>query len=346
MLAVVDDPAGGPFVLSDEADGRCAALLAGPDRGSMNAKLPLGSIVVGVDGSAQSLDAVRWAAGQAAREHRPLVIANATGRPAPVLGAPAETPASRQARRIAGRRHVERASKVAQQAAPDVRVETLVRPTSARLMLMGLADQAHLVVVGSRGLGPIGSVALRSVSVAVASGANVPVVVVRSPGYLVQTPGIVVGTDGTPASADALEFAFAQASSRRVPLTVVLCTSDAVLGLHSGDFLPAEVPHHADDRLRLAESVAGLQEKYVDVSPDLKVARGPAAEYLIQASSDADLVVVGARGHHGPGASFLGSVSQNVVERALCSVAVIHPRAEVPQPGSTGPAHRARSEED
>jgi nucleotide-binding universal stress UspA family protein len=321
---------------------RLGPMAAGPDQvharivGTMSTKLPLGSILVGVDGSAQSLEAVSWAVGQATRDHRPLVIATATGRHAPVLGGPVQTPASRMARRIAGRRHVEAALKVAKQATPGLRIETLVRPTSARLMLMGLADQAHLVVVGSRGLGPIGSVALRSVSVAVASGANAPVVVVRTPGYLAQTPRIVVGTDGTPASTEALEFAFAQASSRRVPLSVVLCTSDAVVGVHGGDVLPAETPHHAEDQLLLAESVAGLQEKYVDVAADLRVARGPAAEYLVQASTDADLVVVGARGHHGPGASFVGSVSQNVIERAHCSVAVVHRRTEVPQPGSTG----------
>jgi nucleotide-binding universal stress UspA family protein len=337
--------AAGPFVPSAGDDGRWARLGGAGIVVTMNTKLPLGSIVVGVDGSAHSVDAVAWAVAQATRDHRPLVIAHATGRPTPVLGGPVDTPASRQTRRIAGRRHVDAALKVAKQTAPDLRVETLVGATSAWRMLLGLADQAHLVVVGSRGLGPIGSVALRSVSVAVASGANAPVVVVRTPGYLAQTARIVIGTDGTSASTDALEFGFAQASSRRVPLTVAHCTSE-VLGVRNGEVRPTELPYNEEVSLRLAEALAGLQEKYVDVTADVKIARGSAAEYLIRASSAADLVVVGARGHHGPGASFLGSVSQTVVERAHCSVAVVHRRREVPEPGTSGPAHSARSEED
>jgi len=273
---------------------------------NVNVKLPLGSVVVGVDGSAQSMDAVTWAAAQAAMEHRPLVIAHATGAVPPVLGIGVHVESTRQQRRIVGRRHVDAALEKAHQVAPGLRVQTMVRSTSATLLLLALAERAHMVVVGSRGLGPIGSVALRSVSVAVASGADTPVVVVRTPPDSAQTGRIVVGVDGTASSAEALAFGFAQASARGVPLTAVHCSAEA-------------------DRSLLAESMAGLQEKYPDVAAEQQVARAEAAECLIDASSDADLVVVGSRGHHGPGASFLGSVSQLVVERAHCSVAVVHP---------------------
>jgi nucleotide-binding universal stress UspA family protein len=290
----------------------------------MEAKLPLGCVVVGVDGSPQSLDAVDWAVDHALLDHRPLVIAHAAGNPPPHADA-AKTAAARQARRINGRRQVEKALARAVERAPGLGVDTLVRATTPQHLLVDLARQAHLVVVGSRGLGPIGTVALRSVSVSVASGCDTPVVVVRLPIGPPGPPHILVGTDGTSASSQALEFAFAQASKRRVPLTVVHCTSDRVLGLHAGDLSPEEISYHTQERLRLAEAVGGFREIYPDVKVKLRVARGPAAEYLVGASAEADLVVVGARGHHALGSSFLGSVSQRVVEQAACSVAVVHP---------------------
>ncbi|HSV37895.1 MAG TPA: universal stress protein [Nocardioidaceae bacterium] len=196
-------------------------------------------------------------------------------------------------------------------AAGDVvlRVETLVRATGAKELLLRLAEHAHVVVLGSRGLGSIGSLALGSISVAVASGANTPVVVVRTPGAGIPHPRrIVVGADGTAASAAALEFAFAQASARSVPLNVVHCSDER----------DPEV-----EGLRLAESVAGLQEKFIDVAATFEIVHGRADRYLVHASGDSDLVVVGARGHHGPAAALLGSVSQLVVERSSCSVAVV-----------------------
>jgi nucleotide-binding universal stress UspA family protein len=300
----------------------------------MTEKLPHGSVVVGVYGSAQSNDALLWAVDQAVLEHRPLVIAHATGRPQPLLDS--GKPDRHQGRRIVGRRHVDDAFAVARKRASGLRVETLVRPTTAQLMLMGLADQAHLVVVGSRGLGPIGSVALRSVSVAVASGSDAPVVVVRGYPPSNASARIIVGTDAAAASTAAMEFGFAQASRVGAHLTVVHCTTDAVLGLHAGDLPPEEVAYHTQERLRLAESVAGLREKYIDVPVDLRVARGPASEYLVEASRDASMVVVGARGHHALGASFLGSVSQAVIERAHCSVAVVHPRSEATHDDAAG----------
>ncbi|QLQ09333.1 MAG: universal stress protein [Nocardioidaceae bacterium] len=47
----------------------------------MDSALPLGSIVVGIDGSDHSHDAVRWATREAGIQKRTLVIATATGRP-------------------------------------------------------------------------------------------------------------------------------------------------------------------------------------------------------------------------------------------------------------------------
>lgn len=283
----------------------------------MTTKLPLGSVVVGVDGSAHSDTALSWAIAQADRERRSLVIVHATGSGPVALTGEAAHKAAQQ-RRIDGTRVVEAAFATATRTTPSLHVQTLVRAQSPKDLLIELSRHAHLVVLGSRGLGALGSIALGSVSVAVSSGARCPVVVARD---AVQPEGaaVVVGVDGTAASSGALEFAFAQASERHGVVRVV----------HAGAVIPFDQQGDGTyDEVRVSESLAGLREKYVDVSVEIEISTRSAVDCLVEASADAELVVVGARAHHGPAACLLGSVSQLVVEKAHSSVAVVHPVTE------------------
>jgi len=282
----------------------------------MTTNLPLGSVVVGVDGSSHSNIALSWAIDLASRERRALVIAHATGDRTHVLTGEAARFAA-QDKRIEGTRVVESAFATAVKDAPDLHIETLVRATAPKDLLIELSQHAHVVVIGSRGLGPLGSIALGSVSVAVASGARCPVVVARD--AVLADKAVVVGVDGTAASAQALEFAFAQASERHGVLRVVHCSASIPFD-QQGD--------STHDEVVVSESLAGLREKYVDVRVETEITTRPAVDYLVEVSSDAALVVVGARAHHGPAASLLGSVSQIVVEKARSSVAVVHPLVE------------------
>ena len=283
----------------------------------MSTKLPLGSVVVGVDGSSHSNVALSWAVAQASRERRPLVIIHATGSGTAVRTGEAAHAAAQQ-RRIEGTKVVEHAFATARRTAPDLHVETVVRAQSPKDLLIELSRHAHVIVVGSRGLGTLGSIALGSVSVAVASGARCPVVVARD-AVQADAPAVVVGVDGTPASSGALEFAFAQASERHGVLRVV----------HAAAVIPFDQGGDGTyDEVRVSESLAGLREKYIDVRVEIEITTRPAVEYLVEASGDADLLVVGARAHHGPAAALLGSVSQVVVEKARSSVAVVHPLSE------------------
>ena len=139
------------------------------------------TIVVGVDGSQQSLDALRWAVEEALLRSAKVVALHAWSVPQTVtaygaLNMPVnELDALQKAARelldtaIAG-------------AAPDTSVEILpvtVEGTPAAA-LVAAAQDADLVVVGSRGFGGFKGLLLGSVSQQVAHHAPSPVVVIRT----------------------------------------------------------------------------------------------------------------------------------------------------------------------
>jgi len=278
----------------------------------MTTHLPLGAIVVGVDGHPYGMYAAAWAARQADLEKRPLVLVHGVD-----AGPHLRTSDQDLVERVAGQRHADHAMHRALEVAPGLRAQTLVRMADPAALLVELGRSAEMVVVGSRGLGRIASMLHGSVSVAVSASAACPVVVVREEAP--RQPGIVVGSDGTEASSAAVEFAFAQASLRGVPLTVLHAVS--VLEPRATDWVSAEAAAPA----WLSESVAGLREKYIDIDVELQVAEGPTVVELTDASLRADLLVVGARHHHkGPATLSLTSVSRALLDHGHCSVAVVH----------------------
>jgi nucleotide-binding universal stress UspA family protein len=171
-----------------------------------------------------------------------------------------------------------------------------------------------LLVVGSRGRGPLKSSFLGSVSVSVARHAGCPVVVCRPSERAAGFAGVTVGADGTEACLPVIEFAFAQASLRGVPLTVVHAFWDVVTPVVAeGDELHA----------LLSESVAGLREKYPDVHVELQLTRGLVDECLAGVDPTEELLVVG-RPDASVWARFVhASSALAVLERARTTVAVI-----------------------
>ena len=280
-----------------------------------NTVIPPGTVVVGVDGSPSGERALDWAVDLAVREHRQLTLAHGIdpagsawtdptgGSHRAVIDAMAED----------GARLLAHARAVVAELAPELVVHESAWLADPRVTLLELAEAASLVVVGSRGRGPVTSLLLGSVGVAVVRHASCPVVVVR-PGHPGRVRnGVVVGIDASPSSRTTAEFAYRQASLRQLPLTV----------LHSVvDDWP---PDASDDELRLpvSEPLSGLAEKFPDVPARTELVRHDAGRALVEASHRMDLVVVGA--HHGGRLSAIidGSVTQGVVERAECPVAVV-----------------------
>ena len=144
-------------------------------------------------------------------------------------------------------------------------------------------------------------------------------------------PGIVVGVDGSSNSEYALEWAVREAANRHAPLRVL-----AVHGIARAYITDNPIPSPADHAdlaatrraaeelvQRVVSRIGGSQPASVDVS----AVNGLPATELIDASADADLIVVGSRGAGGFHRLLLGSVSSQVVHHAQCPVVVVPHKA-------------------
>lgn len=287
----------------------------------MNTTVKQGSVIVGVDGSASSAAALDWATHHAAVRHRPLVLVNGAGDPSSAsrfIG----TETARQLLRHDARQITDEALGVVRKVAPTLDVQVTTPLHDARQVLLGLADRASLVVVGTRGRGPLGTLLLGSVSAALAEHAPCPVAVVRAETH--DTPEcrapVVVGVDGGTTSQAALEMAFDLASTEHRPLRVVHSWSDTDLFVDRSSYEQQLARADSHERL-LAEAIAGFAEKYPDVTVTRHVPDTSPIQSLVTLSHQAAMVVVGSRGLTGLKA-VLGSVSRDVVERAACTVVV------------------------
>lgn len=284
-------------------------------------------VVVGVDGSAAALDAVRVAVREAESRQRPLRVVHAfiwplTGAPlTPVPGAPVTAGLRNQAEQYV-REAVEQARKIS----PELRITGVVVDGAPTPVLVEEAQEAVLTVLGHRGLGGFAGLLLGSVTVQVAARAKGPVLVVR--GEPRADGPVVVGVDGSPLSTAAVAFAFEEATRRDTPL----------LALHAwlfptpvgpGDILPLVYDLDAvegEEERSLAESLAGFAELYPQVQVRHRVVRGSAARVLVEASKGAQLVVVGAHGRGALGGLLLGSVSHAVLHHGHSPLAIVrHP---------------------
>ncbi|MCE7483577.1 universal stress protein [Microbacterium profundi] len=257
---------------------------------------PTDAILLGYGGSAHSKIALAWADDLAARLSRPLHVLVSALHVPDVPNVPKEHQMG----------HVtdELNRLLASAKAPSTSVTTVL--TSPGEALVGAADKAHLTVLGARTQGPLKSMVNGSVSQYVTRHAPGPVVVVREPNTA-RTGRIIVGIDGSEHSLKALEFALRHAKD----------TSGHVRALH--------VRQHHDDKTdeKVEQVLARAFEANGGMRVDVEHVLGSAPEKLAEASSEADLLVIGTRGRSAISALLLGSVTQSVLQHSQCPVAVV-----------------------
>jgi nucleotide-binding universal stress UspA family protein len=285
------------------------------------------AVVVGVDGSLESLSAVDLAVREAALRHRPLRVVHAFPWPAlhvplgPSPEGPPEGGLRHQAERL-----VTEAVERARAAAPGVVVTGQILDGFPAAVLTGCSRDATLLVVGDRGLGGFSGLLVGSVAVSVAAHAACPILVARGTADPAQPA--LLATDGSPAGDAAVGFAFEEASLRGVPL-VALHTWSHPAASAPGDMQPlvhdASLVEAEETRV-LAEALAGWHDEYPDVVVHRRVVHARTRRTIIDATPHAQLVVVGARGRGGFAGLLLGSVSQAVLHHAACPTAIVpHP---------------------
>ncbi len=139
-------------------------------------------------------------------------------------------------------------------------------------------------------------------------------------------PGrIVVGVDGSPASVEALRWAARQAGLTGAVLEAV--TSWQLPTSYGADIFRADVDWAANAQVAL-DTACREAGDCAPPAAQRTVTQGQPAHVLVDASADADLVVMGTRGHGGFAGLLLGSVSEYVIAHAKCPVLVVRHQAD------------------
>jgi nucleotide-binding universal stress UspA family protein len=210
------------------------------------------------------------------------------------------------------------------------------RPADA-ILADAEAFEPDLIVVGSRGYGPIRSMLLGSVSAELVDRSPCPVLVARRP----TIEHLVLAYDGSPASDRALELLGAWPILRSTETQVLSVAQAPVLwrsGVAPGMYrvviedYEASLAQLRNEHRQLADQAARRLATGGVTAQALVATGDPAQEIVALTGPDkADLVVIGSRGHTGLSRLVLGSVARNVLLHADASVLVVHalPEGEV-----------------
>ncbi|HKJ35883.1 MAG TPA: universal stress protein [Solirubrobacterales bacterium] len=189
------------------------------------------------------------------------------------------------------------------------------------------SENAVLIVVGSSHRGAVGRVLLGSVGASLLTGAPCGVAIAPR-GYAQRDAhsisDLVLGFDGSEEARGALEVAVALAAQAGARVSV----TGAVEPVHPYFYpvTPFDDDHYVSElKASLSRSVDEAVElaSRSGVKAHGELVRGFAADSLIDATAEKDLLVLGSRGFGPVKRTFMGSVSSAVMQRASCPVLVV-----------------------
>ncbi|MGR3867481.1 universal stress protein [Streptomyces graminifolii] len=287
-------------------------------------------VVVGLDGSRESLAAADWAAREALRRGVPLRMVHAWDAASPDTSTLPEL----EAPRFWARRILREAMDRVNERYPQVYLsaEQISRPPAEAL---ATADaEAELLVLGSRAFSGFGGFLAGSVASATVARVTRPVVLVRAD----ETPAserlpesdgarsdrapyryVVVGVDTARPCDEVLAFAFESASLRSAPLRVVHAWQQSISPGPGAKNTSAQ-----DEAEReLARVLGPWREKFPTVEVHQRVANDHAAHLIQGAAADAGLLVVGRRNRPAKVGTHTGRVDHAVMHHVRCPVAIV-----------------------
>lgn len=297
---------------------------ASPAAASPAATAPRDRVVVGIDGSDDSLTALRAAARAAELLHAELVVVT-TWLQEPTFG---RTPLwlpdfQRDTEQLQHR--------VLQETfgdAPPVPIRPVVCGGSPAGALRRESEGARLVVVGRRGHGGFGALLLGSTAMATVVHAGCSVLVLGHDAKPVPSdvdePGghrVVVGVDGEPPSIRALAVADRAAVELDARLDVV--TAWTVFGGYPGTIAELQAAVEADEKAKQQAAIEAVVPGERRGRIRQVVAEGSPSAVLVEQSAHADLLVVGIRSRSAVVEAFTGAVALTTAAHADCPVLVV-----------------------
>jgi nucleotide-binding universal stress UspA family protein len=234
---------------------------------------------------------------------------------------------------IAGKRTVVQALEAAAASLrrPGLAADATVMSGRPATVIVDQARQlrADLVVVGSRGRGPLASLLLGSVSAEVVDHAPCPVLVVRAP---IEGPTLVA-VDGSASANGAVTYLVANPITFDRPIEVVsvahrpgATTAWEVAGLSAIALEGLEERHKVERRdLEAVAARAATRLRATGYRARWSLAEGHAPEQIIATAAglDCDLIVMGSRGMTGLKRIVLGSVARAVLLHTPASVLIV-----------------------
>jgi nucleotide-binding universal stress UspA family protein len=278
-------------------------------------------VLVGVDGVPGSAGALRYGIAEARRRDTALHLVHVLPSYPPVWPTVPVAPTDLSG---IGTGILERAAGSVRQAAPDLVVTTSLGHGPRSAAIVEAAQGAQLVVVGRETRRGVDRVLTGTTTAGVAARAACDVVVVPSfwmPGR--SQARVVVGIKTNRNAHELLSRAFEEARARGAELVVVTAWElpdpylDRIeLRTHAGDW-------EADGRRVLDELLADWRADYPDVPVEIRIAHGRAAEVLLHASADSDLLLVSRRRYAIPPYGRLGGVPHALLRLSEVPVQVV-----------------------
>lgn len=288
----------------------------------------MSGVVVGVDGSPRSTEALHWALDEAIACGVPLE-AVCTWQAPLRLGLGKEEAASpdRAAEQLLQAALSEAMSRE-ERPLPDLRTEVVEGHPAG--VLVERSGDALLVVVGNRGAGLATGLRLGSVSDHVARSSACPVsVVYRAPDLGPHRGRVVVGLDGSAAAEQALRAAAQAARRHHCALHVVHAWQTMSMHLGRGVDQPLLDPRELvgpTGPARLVDEVRSLLGGDPGVTLTAAVMEDEPGRAMVAAAYPHDLLVLGARGLGGVPGLVLGRTTREALHSASCTVHVVRGR--------------------
>lgn len=285
------------------------------------------SVVVGIDGSANSYLATEWAAKLAATTASKLTIVMV----APEILVPRKSqvwkamlePDYVQTQRDRFNARLNKAADGARKLYPGVEIETILLEGDVAGRLVEISGHCEAMVLGKRGAGQAGIFTLGGVADVVV--ANAKSIVVTIPhDYICQDGPVVVGIDDDERAKSTVRYGFEQARRLQVPLVVTHAWYAPPAASEATMVVMVDADEINEEGHELIKGIVdSISPDFPEVQVHAKVVNSNPADALIAESKKASMIVVASRGRGGFTGLLLGSTSRRVVRMASCPTAVL-----------------------